>query len=134
MRKLPIILGIAFVCFLFGLSFSSAQFYGGYMGGYNNDYYNSYSYHSSRTSGYNGMMSTRTASYDKMSYDNYLPDGTRVSTTRYVKTTTETPQYYRGYYNNMPYYTPSYNYRPWYQKYWNQPNYYQTRSPYYYRW
>jgi hypothetical protein len=123
MKKLPIILGIAVISFLFGLSFSSAYYYGGYVGGYGPyaDSYDYNAYSSVRSSGgYYGGQTTAT-NYAKATTSGW-EGGSYVTKTVYTKTTAETPNYgYGSYggYGNYGYYD-----QPWYPKYWDSRSYY----------
>lgn len=136
-RTVFFILGILVVSLL--ASFSSAMMYGGAFNGnsfrpndgwngygYGSDYYDSNSYHSSRTSGYNGFLTTRTTDYDKTTNTQYLPNGGSVTRTTYTKTTSDIPYYGHGCYS-----CNGYNDNYWYRKYWDQPSYYYERNPYY---
>jgi hypothetical protein len=99
MKKLPIILGIAVISFLFGLSFSSAYYYGGYVGGYGPyaDSYDYNAYSSVRSSGgYWGGQTTST-NYAKATTSGW-DGGSYVTKTVYTKTTAETPNYGYGSY------------------------------------
>lgn len=79
-------------------------------------YYNSYSYTSSRNSGYYGGPSqSSTTYYDRTANTRYLPYGGVEKSTTYTYTTRNYPNYYDGYYNS--------DYPPWYQKYWRTPSY-----------
>ncbi len=115
--------------YMYGGNFNGHMYgpnYGGY--GYGNDYYDSNSYHSTRTSGYNGFLTTRTTDYDKVTNTDYLPNGGYITRTTYTKTTSDIPRYGYGCYSCG---YGGYNDNYWYRKYWDQPNYYYGRNPHY---
>lgn len=116
----------SFFILLSSLALTSAYPYYAYP--YGNDYYDSYSYSSSRTSGYDGYLRTSSTFLDRTTSNRYLPDGSYEKRTTYTYTTRESPDRY-GYRYGY------YDYQPWYQKYWSYPKnyYYYNYQPYYYR-
>lgn len=132
MKKLMILFGMfALFSLLFASAASAYSYYGN---NYNNrDYIDGYSYTATRyrDTGY-GPVQYKVNSYDRVTAEGFDRNGNRISTTAYVRTTTESPNYNYGgaYYGN-----------PWYQNYYRYPDYnrnyyvydYRPSSPYRFR-
>ncbi|MBS3088621.1 hypothetical protein J4402_02460 [Candidatus Pacearchaeota archaeon] len=112
-------LGIFLLLFLSYLVSAHGSLYNYYDRGYGdyynrgyNDYYDRYSYHSERESGGRyGSGYAKIVDYDKLTSSRYVGYGGWETTTNYVKTVREYPDYnnYRyGGYGNRGYYGSSY--------------------------